>query len=75
MGERETEEKLTIKNKKVILGSAIKNFADNAGEKAGEVAKRSAETVEKTREAVFKAVDVNGDGQIDIEDEIVEIME
>jgi hypothetical protein len=43
----------------------------NLGKKASVVIKKSTETVDKTKEAVFKAVDVNGDGQIDIEDVIL----
>lgn len=48
-----------------------KNLVGKIGEKAGLVAKKSTEVVDKTKEAVFQAVDVNGDGQIDIEDVII----
>lgn len=57
--------------RKQIFSSKLKDVADNIGEKAGVVIKKSSETVEKTRETVFKAVDVNGDGQVDIEDVIL----
>lgn len=57
--------------KKEIVPTKIKAMAENLGEKAGVVAKQSSETVERTKEAVFKAVDVNGDGQVDIEDVIL----
>lgn len=39
--------------------------------KAGNAVKKSTETAEKSKEAVFSAIDVNGDGQIDIEDVIL----
>lgn len=49
----------------------MKGFAGAVGEKAGIVARKSTEMVDKSKEAVFQAVDVNGDGQIDIEDVIL----
>lgn len=67
IGENETK---TTKEKKK-LGVSLKNLAGNVGEKAGVVAKKSTETLDKTKQAVFNAVDVNGDGQIDIEDVIL----
>lgn len=58
-------------DKKELFASTLKGLASEVGTKAGIVVKKSSETVEKTKEAVFKAVDVNGDGQIDIEDVIL----
>lgn len=52
---------------KAKLGQTVTNLAD----KAGTVAQKTTETVEKSKEAVFNAIDVNGDGQIDIEDVIL----
>lgn len=59
------------KNKMKKLGISIKGLAGSVGEKAEIVAKKSTEAMDKTKEAVFNAVDVNGDGQIDIEDIIL----
>ena len=56
---------------KQIFSSKLKGVADNLGEKAGVVIKKASETVDKTKETVLKTVDVNGDGQIDIEDVIL----
>lgn len=53
------------------FGESVKGLAGAVGEKAGIVAKKSTEMVDKSKEAVFKAIDVNGDGQIDIEDVIL----
>ena len=54
---------------KVVL--PVKKIAENVGEKAGMAVQKSTEVIDKTKEAVFQAVDVNGDGQIDIEDVIL----
>ena len=56
---------------KQFFSSKLKDVADNLGEKADVVIKKSSETVEKTKETVLKAVDINGDGQVDIEDVIL----
>lgn len=53
------------------FGESVKGMAGVIGEKAGQVAKKSADSVEKSKEAVMNAIDVNGDGQIDIEDVIL----
>lgn len=53
------------------FGESVKGLAGTVSEKAGIVAKKSTEMVDKSKEAVFKAIDVNGDGQIDIEDVIL----
>lgn len=53
------------------LGKAMTGLAETVGTKAGAVTKKTTEVTEKTKEAVFNAVDVNGDGQIDIEDVIL----
>lgn len=60
----------TMQGKKKF-GESVKGLAGVVGEKAGIVAKKSTEMVDKSKEAVFKAIDVNGDGQIDIEDVIL----
>ena len=62
--EAETKEK---KN----MGESVKGMAKSIGSKANLVVKKSSESLEKSKEAVFNAVDVNGDGQIDIEDVIL----
>lgn len=56
----------TFQNKKKVLGRTIKKLTHNVEEKAEIVVQKSTETVEKTKETVLKAVDVNGDGQIDM---------
>ena len=53
------------------IGTSVKKISGNVGEKAGMVAHKSAEVLDKTKENIFQAVDVNGDGQIDIEDVIL----
>lgn len=53
------------------MGQFVTGVAGTVGNKAGVIVKKSTETAEKTKEAVVKAVDVNGDGQIDIEDVIL----
>ena len=59
-----------IKEKK-NMGESVKGMAKSIGSKANLVVKKSSESLEKSKEAVFSAVDVNGDGQIDIEDVIL----
>ncbi len=66
--DKETEQAVNEKKKFAV---SVKEFAGNVGEKAGILAKKSTETLDKTKEAVFHTVDVNGDGQIDIEDVIL----
>ena len=63
-------EKANAKGQK-NLGESIKGVTGAIGSKATLVAKKSTEQLEKTKRAVFNAVDVNGDGQIDIEDVIL----
>jgi len=58
-------------NKTFKVGLSVKKIAENVGEKAGVAVQKSTEVIDKTKEAVFQAVDVNGDGQIDIEDVIL----
>ena len=70
LGKNENIEQENVKEKKKFSVSA-KELAGAVGEKAGIVGKKSTETIDKTKEAVFQAVDVNGDGQIDIEDVIL----
>lgn len=53
------------------VGLPVKKIAENVGEKVGVAVQKSTEVIDKTKEAVFQAVDVNGDGQIDIEDVIL----
>lgn len=62
------QENVQEKNK---LGISVKKMVDSVAEKAGIVAQKSTEAIGKTKETVIQAVDVNGDGQIDIEDVIL----
>lgn len=62
------QENIQEKNK---IGISVKKMTDSVAEKAGIVAKKSIEAIDKTKETIIQAVDVNGDGQIDIEDVIL----
>lgn len=53
------------------IGDSVKGFAGVISSKANSVAKKTTDSVEKSKEAVFNAIDVNCDGQIDIEDVIL----
>lgn len=50
---------------------SLKGITNTVGSKANIVVKKSSEAADKTKEAVFQAIDVNGDGTIDIEDVIL----
>lgn len=50
------------KQEKKKFGASVKRLADNVGEKAGIVAKKSSEVMDKSKDAVFQAIDVNEDG-------------
>lgn len=63
-------EQETVKEKRK-LGTSIKELAGNVGEKTSVIVRKSTETIDETKEAVFRAIDVNGDGQVDIEDVIL----
>ena len=67
----ENSEQTNSPHEKKKFGVSVKELAGAVGEKAGIVTKKSTEAIDKTKEAVFQAVDVNGDGQIDIEDVIL----
>ena len=56
---------------KIAIGESIKKTASAVGTKAGALTKKSTESLEKSKDAVLNAIDVNGDGQIDIEDVIL----
>lgn len=58
-------------DKKEMLSTTLKAFTENVSTKTGTVVKKTTESVEKSKEAVFKALDVNSDGQVDIEDVIL----
>lgn len=51
--------------------NAIKTIANNTIEKTNEVYKKSTNTVAKTKDVIIQQMDVNGDGQLDIEDIII----
>ena len=59
-----TVEKKGVKDKLVTV-------ADSLGKTTAVVAKKTTEGLEKSKEAVFKAIDQNGDGEIGIEDVIL----
>lgn len=56
---------------KIAIGESIKKTASTVGTKAGALTRKSTESFEKSKDAVLNAIDVNGDGQIDIEDVIL----
>ena len=68
--ENEIVEQEKTQNKKKF-GVSVKKLAGSVGEKAGIMAQKSTEVFDKSKDAVFHAIDVNGDGQIDIEDVIL----
>ena len=70
VGQGDSSEQENNQRKKKISES-VKGFAGTVGVKASIVAKKSTEIADKSKEAVFQAIDVNGDGQIDIEDVIL----
>lgn len=70
IAQESSSEQDSVQGKKKF-GKSVKGLAGAVGEKASIVAKKSTEMVDKSKEAVFKAIDVNGDGQIDIEDVIL----
>ena len=53
------------------IGSTVKKLTNGIAEKTEIIAKKSTETIDNTKKSVVQAVDVNGDGQIDIEDVIL----
>lgn len=59
-----TVEKKGVKDKLVTV-------ADSLGKTTAVVAKKTTEGLEKSKEAVFKAIDQNGDGEVGIEDVII----
>lgn len=72
--EKETyNEESQVKDKfsREKMGQSLTSLVGTVGSKSAVVAKRTTQTAEVTKEAIFKAIDVNGDGQIDIEDVIL----
>ena len=59
------------KTKKKGIKNTLISTADTIGKTTTRVAKKTTQGIEKTKETVLHAVDVNGDGQIDIEDVII----
>lgn len=66
-----THDDYESKSSKGKFGQGIKGIAGSVGGKVSSVAKKTTDSVDKTKEAVFNAIDVNGDGQVDIEDVIL----
>ena len=61
----------TMTQEKKKFGETVKELTGTVGGKAAVVAKKSTEIIDKSKDAVFQAIDVNGDGQVDIEDVIL----
>ena len=70
-GKATAHDDLENKSSKTKLGQGLKGIAGTVGGKVSTVAKKTTNSVDKTKEAVFNAIDVNGDGQVDIEDVIL----
>ena len=60
-----------MKLSKVNLGKTVTSLAGTVTEKAGTVVKKTTDVTEKSKEAIYNALDMNGDGQVDIEDVIL----
>ena len=60
-----------VKEKLSRIGQTVNSLAGTVGEKAGNAARKTTEVVDSSREAIFHAIDMNGDGQVDIEDVIL----
>ena len=52
----------------IKLNKKVTSLANAVGTKVTTVAKKTTDVAEKSKEAVFNAMDMNGDGNIDIED-------
>lgn len=61
---KENAGKIKVKDKVVSVASSI-------GKTTTEVAKKTTEGIEKGKEAVFQAIDQNGDGEVGIDDVII----
>ena len=61
---KENAGKIKVKDKVVSVASSI-------GKTTTEVAKKATEGIEKGKEAVFQAIDQNGDGEVGIDDVII----
>ena len=55
----------------IKLNKKVTSLANAVGTKVTTVAKKTTDVAEKSKEAVFNAMDMNGDGNIDIEDVIL----
>lgn len=55
----------------IKLNKKMTSLANVVGTKVSSVAKKTTDVAEKSKEAVFNAMDMNGDGNIDIEDVIL----
>ena len=55
----------------IKLDKKMTSLANVVGTKVSSVAKKTTDVAEKSKEAVFNAMDMNGDGNIDIEDVIL----
>lgn len=69
--EKNKEKVVEDQQDKKKLGLSLKKITNTVGEKTGMAAKKSTEMLDKSKTAVFQAIDANGDGQIDIEDVIL----
>ena len=58
-------------DEKKNMGKSVTGMAKTISSKATLVVKKSADSIEKSKEVVFNTVDIDGDGQIDIEDIIL----
>lgn len=55
----------------IKLGKTVTSVAETVSVKAKTTVEKTTDVAEKSKEAVYNALDVNGDGQVDIEDVIL----
>lgn len=65
------ENNLTEEGRKKSIAKTVKGITGLAVSKTDEAIKKSTDVIDKSKETVIQAIDINGDGQIDIEDIIL----
>ncbi len=66
-----THKKIDIRQMAQEMGKTAAAAADNVGKAAVSVAGKGKEVIERSQDAVYHALDQNGDGKVDIEDIII----
>lgn len=68
---RNGPKKIDVQNITDGIGKAVSSAADTVGNSAIAVVEKTKEVATKSQQAVFSAIDQNGNGEIDIEDVII----